>query len=61
MQLLLELHFAGLCIGAIHLHQCVATLALGLQPSQKGYKVVGQEEARESKQRGRKGARQEEA
>jgi hypothetical protein len=34
----------------------IATLTLGLQPRQKGYKVTGQEEAWESKQRGRKGA-----
>ncbi len=26
MQLLFELHFAGLCIGAIHLHQCIPSL-----------------------------------
>jgi hypothetical protein len=26
MQLLLKLHFAGLCIGAIHLHQCIPSL-----------------------------------
>jgi hypothetical protein len=26
MQLLLELHFVGLCIGAIHLHQCIPSL-----------------------------------
>jgi len=34
----------------------ITTLTLGLQPRQRGYKVVGQEEAWESKQRGRKGA-----
>jgi hypothetical protein len=26
MQLLFELHFANLCIGAIHLHQCIPSL-----------------------------------
>jgi hypothetical protein len=31
------------------LTQLVATLALGLQPGQRGYKVAGQEEARESR------------
>jgi hypothetical protein len=29
MQLLLELHFSGLCIGAIHLHQCIPSLLGG--------------------------------
>jgi hypothetical protein len=38
--------------------QIVATLALGLWPRQKGCKVAGQEEARELRQRGRKGADQ---
>jgi hypothetical protein len=27
MQLMFELHFAGLCIGVIHLHQCIPKLA----------------------------------
>jgi hypothetical protein len=31
--------------------ECVATLALGLRLRQRGYKVAGQEEARESRQR----------
>jgi len=39
----------------------VATLALGLQPRQKGCKGAGQEEAQESRQKGHKGASQEEA
>jgi hypothetical protein len=39
----------------------VATLALGSQPRQRGYKVADQEKARESRQRSRKGAGQEEA
>jgi len=39
----------------------VVTLALGLQPRQRGYKVEGREEPRESRQRSRKGAGQEEA
>jgi hypothetical protein len=34
----------------------VVTLALGSQPRQRGYKVADQEEARESRQRSRKGA-----
>jgi hypothetical protein len=40
---------------------CVATLALGSQPRQRGYKGAGQEEAWESRQRGCKGAGQKEA
>jgi hypothetical protein len=39
---------------------CVTTLALGSRPRQKACKGASQEEARESKQRGRKGAGQEE-
>jgi hypothetical protein len=39
----------------------VATLALGSQPRQRGYKVVGQVGTWESRQRSRKGAGQEEA
>jgi hypothetical protein len=42
----------------------VATLTLGLQLKQRGYKVAGQKQAWESRQRGctlRKGAGQEEA
>ncbi len=39
----------------------VATLALGSQPKQRGYKIAGQEEIRESRQRSHKGAGQEEA
>jgi len=36
----------------------VATLALGSQPKQRGYKVMGQKEAQESRQKGCKGASQ---
>jgi len=39
----------------------VATLALGSWPRQRGYKVAGQEEARESKQEEAWKSRQEEA
>jgi len=39
----------------------VAILALGSQSKQKGYTVVGQNEAWESRQKGHKGAGQEEA
>jgi hypothetical protein len=45
----------------IFLSENVVTLALGSQPRQRGYKVAGQKEARESRQRGRKGVGQEKA